>query len=317
MSSTKYDKPVLKDSGYYLTDGGLETTLIYHEDIDLPHFAAFELLNSPEGIEILRKYFKPYLDLAERYKLNFILETPTWRANTDWGFKLGYGQRELNNINRDAVRFVRSLKEEQNGLAHVLISGNIGPRGDGYAPGNEMSANDAKAYHMPQIMAFSAENADLVTALTLNYQEEAVGIVEAAREAGMPVVISFTVETDGHLPTGQSLRNAIEGTDALTGGYTSHFMLNCAHPDHFKHILRDSGDWKERIKGIRANASTKSHAELDESESLDMGDKALLANGYKQIKDLIPNLRIIGGCCGTDHSHLEHVCTLVCSSNNH
>lgn len=166
----------------------------------------------------------------------------------------------------------------------------------------------AKAYHSRQIETFAGKKADLITAMTLNYTDEAVGIALAAKDAGIPAVISFTVETDGSLPGGETLREAIETTDLLTDGYPSHYMINCAHPEHFKRILESDGSWKTRIRGIRANASTRSHAELDASNDLDPGDKELLANGYSDLKKVLPELKVIGGCCGSDHSHMEEIC---------
>lgn len=292
---------------YYLTDGGLETTLIFHQGIDLPHFAAFELLTHPAGQKALRQYYLPYLRIAQQYGLHFILETPTWRANTDWGFKLGYSPTKLQTINRQAVHFMRELAD---GLPS-LISGCIGPRSDGYTPRSLMRIQEAQAYHQPQISIFAEEAANMVTAMTLNYSDEAIGIVQAAQAVSIPVAISFTVETDGKLPNGESLQEAIERTDRCTNGYASHFMINCAHPEHFVAMLQQPGDWKQRIRGIRANASVKSHAELDECETLDAGDKHALAKGYAQLMELLPALRIIGGCCGTDHSHMEEICKLL------
>ncbi len=308
MKTTTSVKNQFSPDQYYLTDGGLETTLIYHHGIDLPHFAAFELLMRKEGREALRRYFRPYLDISRRYGLRFILETPTWRANNDWGFKLGYAAGDLDNINRYAVHFLRELQSEANNPGNLLVSGNIGPRGDGYVIDKAMTAGEARRYHQRQIGIFAEEQVDVVTAMTLNYSNEAIGIARAAAEAGVPAVIAFTVETDGRLPSGETLREAIQSTDQQTGGYPLHYMINCAHPEHFRHILSDRGEWKARIRGIRANASTKSHAELDESTTLDAGDKALLSQGYAELQTLLPNLRVFGGCCGTDHSHMEAVC---------
>lgn len=295
--------------GFYLTDGGLETTLIFRDNIPLPHFAAFTLLQHQAGREALKRYYLPYLQLAEQQGVGFILETPTWRANTDWGFKLGYSQVELDAINQGAVRFVRALSStKQQETNTVLISGNIGPRGDGYVVGKAMTTAEACAYHIPQIKAFARGEVDLVTALTINYAEEAMGVIVAAEQEQLDVVISFTVETDGRLPSGEDLQSAIERTDRVTKGYATHYMINCAHPEHFSTILQKGGEWVNRIQGIRANASTKSHAELDESTSLDSGDKCQLANDYSALKLLLPSLRIVGGCCGTDHTHLEMIC---------
>jgi S-methylmethionine-dependent homocysteine/selenocysteine methylase len=295
--------------GYYLTDGGLETALIFHHGIELPHFAAFALLNHPDGRRALSDYYRPYLDIARTYDLNFVLETPTWRANRDWGYKLGYGDRDLKEINRKAVAFVRGLKSaNEEGSSHIALSGNIGPRGDGYAVEKAMTPEEAKAYHFPQIKTFFEEGVDLVTALTINYTDEAVGIVLAAQEVDVPCVISFTVETNGRLPGGETLQEAIERTDRLTDSFASHFMINCAHPEHFEGVLSEEGLWKRRIRGIRANASTKSHKELDESQTLDSGDRELLAAGYQEIMQLLPEVKVFGGCCGTDHSHIDLIC---------
>ena len=293
----------------YLTDGGLETTLIFHQGITLNLFSAFELLNNNAGIKALREYYMPYLQLAARYGTGFILETPTWRASPDWATKLGYSIDQLISINKQAVNFIEDLAKEfrHDGL-QILISGAIGPRGDGYKVESVMTPIESQSYHEMQINVFASAGADLIEALTMNYSEEAIGIVRAAESASVPAVISFTVETNGKLPNGESLKDAIEKTDKSTGNYADYFMINCAHPEHFIPTLMDAGDWKKRIKGIRANASTKSHAELDESVNLDPGDKNLLAQGYLQLRTLLPELKVVGGCCGTDHGHIQQIC---------
>ena len=302
-----YSPKILQEDSF-LTDGGLETTLVFDYGISLPHFAAFELLNHKEGRAALQRYYLPYLQLARKYDLGFVLETPTWRANTDWGFKLGYAQEELDQINQRSVRFVRELCSALSAKIPILISGNIGPRGDGYTVSTAMTVMESQAYHIKQVSAFAKEQVDIITAITLNYSEEAIGIVSAAKEKDLAVAISFTVETDGHLPNGESLQAAIERTDEYTDGYASHFMINCAHPSHFSGKLHEAASWQNRIWGIRANASRKSHAELDESETLDPGDKCDLAKQYRQLRTALPALRIIGGCCGTDHTHIEEIC---------
>jgi S-methylmethionine-dependent homocysteine/selenocysteine methylase len=297
----------LFNTGYYLTDGGLETTLVFHEGIELTHFAAFELLNSEDGRKVLRKYYNEYIKIAKNYHLGFVLETPTWRANSDWGYLLGYSPEDLDEINKRAVTFVKSIGDESGDTIDFVVSGNIGPRGDGYVVDKLMTVAESENYHSAQIKSFVEAGVNIVTAMTINYADEAIGIVMAAGKLNIPVVISFTVETDGKLPDGTSLKDAINKTDKATENYALHYMINCAHPDHFKDIL-DDGDWKLRIKGIRANASVKSHAELNESPVLDTGDKAELANGYSELKQLLPNLQVIGGCCGTDHTHMEVIC---------
>jgi S-methylmethionine-dependent homocysteine/selenocysteine methylase len=174
-----------------------------------------------------------------------------------------------------------------------------------------MTAEEAQRYHEPQVATFADTAADLVSALTLTYAGEAVGVARAARDTGIPSVISFTVETDGRLPSGQSLREAIEEVDDQTQGSVAYFMINCAHPTHFAHVLDDDGGWSNRIRGLRANASEKSHAELDEAEELDAGDPAALAGHYRELQKRLANLNVVGGCCGTSHRHVEEICTAV------
>ena len=296
----------------FLTDGGLETTLIFQQGIDLPHFAAFDLLSYEEGKMILRNYYLEYIRIAKKYKVGFMLESPTWRANFDWGYKLGYSHDSLNRINRIAIEELHQIKNEfETESTKMLISGCVGPRGDGYTPSSQMKISEAEIYHSPQIQTFKKAKADLVSAITMNYVEEALGITTAAKNVKIPVVISFTVETDGNLPSGQSLKSAINQVDSATGSYPIYYMINCAHPSHFNNILERGEGWIKRIHGIRANASKKSHAELDESEHLDRGDKHELAERYQELKILLPNLKVFGGCCGTDHTHVEEMCKVA------
>jgi homocysteine S-methyltransferase len=291
----------------FLTDGGLETTLVFLNGLDLPCFASFPLLDTADGRKHLKKYFKPYLEAAKQHGSGFVLDTATWRANTDWGAKLDYSQADLDRINRDSVDFANELRKAYERPAMpIVVNGVLGPQGDGYRPDALMSIEQAARYHQPQIEAFRDAGADMVSAVTMNYFEEAAGITLAAQRAGMPVAVSFTVETDGKLPTGETLRSAVERLDKLTGNEPAYYMINCAHPEHFNTVL-EKGAWLERIRGVRANASTKSHAELDESTELDIGDIAGLADHYRDLQRRLPKLAVMGGCCGTDHRHIEAI----------
>lgn len=295
--------------GIFLTDGGIETTLIFHEGLELPEFAAFHLLRDKDGYAALRKYFHTYAALARAYNVGFILESPTWRANSDWGAMLGYSEETLADINRKAIELLHEVRNEfENEETRMVISGCIGPRGDGYSPSNMMSAKDAQQYHTAQVATFGETDADMVTAITLNYIEEAIGITQAARSAGMPVVISFTVETDGKLPTGQTLKDAIERVDEATDNAPAYYMINCAHPTHFEGALVADEHWSRRISGLRVNASTKSHAELNDSTELDEGDPIKLGRQHRELLKRLKNLNVLGGCCGTDHRHVEEIC---------
>ncbi|MEO1208908.1 MAG: homocysteine S-methyltransferase family protein [Cyanobacteria bacterium J06638_20] len=292
----------------FLTDGGLETTLLFQEGLHFPEFAAFDLLQDAFGYEALRKYFGTYAELAQTYKAGCVLESATWRASPDWGEKLGYSQSALAELNHTAIALLHEIRAEyQTASTPVVISGCIGPRGDGYSATDIMGAGQAQAYHTFQSSIFQEADADLITAITMNYTEEAIGIVWAAQDYDMPVVISFTVETDGCLPTGQSLQAAIAQVDRATNGYPSYYMINCAHPLHFAHILFTQDPWLKRIGGIRPNASIKSHAELNEAEELDEGNPQELGMQTAALQDKLPNLRVLGGCCGTDHRHVAEI----------
>jgi S-methylmethionine-dependent homocysteine/selenocysteine methylase len=285
----------------FITDGGMETSLIFHEGLELPHFAAFHVLATDEGVEAMRSYYAPYLAFARDAGIGAVLDTPTWRASSDWGERLGYSKEQLADVNRRAVELVRGLGDD------VVVSGCVGPRGDGYSADERMTAADAKAYHADQIGTFADAAADLVCGLTITYGDEAIGIVRAAQAAGTPVAISFTVETDGRLPSGETLADAIGRVDAETDGAAAYFMVNCAHPTHFADALED-GPWLDRVRGVRANASRKSHQELDEAEELDEGDPAELADAYVALRGKLRAMNIVGGCCGTDARHVAAVC---------
>jgi homocysteine S-methyltransferase len=222
---------------------------------------------------------------------------------------MGYSARELIDVNRRSIELLMRLRNEhETPSTPMVVSGAIGPRGDGYAADKMMTAEEAQAYYAEQIGVFADSGADLATAFTLNYVEEAIGIARAAKAAGLPAVISFTVETDGKLPTGESLRDAIEAVDAASGRAPAYYMVNCAHPHHFQDALQAGEPWTERLRGIRANASTRSHAELDQAKDLDAGDPAELARLYAGLRRKFPNLTVLGGCCGTDHRHVEQIC---------
>ena len=290
-----------------LTDGGMETTLIFIDGFELPCFASFPLLEHEEGRAAMSQYFEPYLEVARRHGTGFVLEANTWRANPAWGAQLGYSLAELAEANRRSVGFVEEIREQEETPARpFVVSAPIGPEGDAYDPESQMTADAAESFHAWQVGVLSDTTADMVTGLTITYSEEAIGIVRAASAVGMPSAISFTVETDGRLPSGQRLAEAIEQVDGETDAAAAYFMVNCAHPTHFLPTLAEPGPW-HRILGIRANASAKSHAELDESEVLDDGDPTELAAGYVAISERLPHLTVLGGCCGTDHRHVASI----------
>ena len=288
-------------SGRFLSDGGLETGLIYDYGLDLPEFAAFPLLDDAAGRNVLRAYYDQYAAIARRAETGLILESPTWRANLDWGAKLGYDRAALDRVNRVAIEFMRELRDSYNDVCDVRIIGAIGPRGDGYVAGERIDPAEAADYHRAQLEAFATAGADAAGAYTLTGTEEGVGIARAAREVGIRVLIGFTVETDGRLPDGTALSEAVVRVDEAES--PDGFIVNCAHPTHIA-LGFDDGAWLSRIVKVSPNASTLTHAELDTATELDAGDLALLRSSYDELKKQLPNLAIIGGCCGTGPEHI-------------
>jgi S-methylmethionine-dependent homocysteine/selenocysteine methylase len=294
----------------FLTDAGLETDLIFNRGVELRSFAAITLLETADGRAELDRYFRQFLELAREAGTGLILETASWRASPDWAEPLGFDQSELDRLNRESVRIVQRLRDDYPDVP-IIISGCIGPRGDGYDPGKIMRADEADAYHLRQASTLAAAGADMLTALTMTNSNEAIGIARVAQRLGIPVAISFTVETNGALPTGQSLGEAIAEVDAATGGYPAYFMVNCAHPSHFQRQLLSGGDWVGRIRGVRANASRCSHAELDMMTELDDGNPRELGEEYRALREKLPQLTVLGGCCGTDYRHIAAIAEAV------
>ena len=293
----------------YVTDGGLETDLIFHLGADLPEFAAFPLVEDEDGRALLTRYYDGYAAIAAQAGVGLLLEAPTWRANPDWAAKVGYDLAALDRVNRASVELMQGLREKYErelGLTEVKVGGLTGPRGDGYVAGEDADPDEAAEYHAHQARAQTAAGADLMTALTFTGAGEAIGFVRAVRDAGVPVAVGFTVETDGRLPDGTTLRDAVARVDAAAA--PDYYVVNCAHPTHVAPGLASEdgsyGLWLSRIEGLRPNASRMSHAELDEAPELDEGDPADLATRTGDLRAHLPNLRIVGGCCGTDSRHV-------------
>lgn len=301
----------------FFTDGGLETTMIFHEGLDLPAFAAFPLLTQETGRAALSRYFDAFLKIAHENRTGFVLDTPTWRASHGWAAETGSTPEAIDRINGQAIRFARDIASvwQAKGVP-VVINGAIGPAGDGYVPDNAMTASEAQEYHARQVVSFATAGADMVSGVTMNYVEEAIGIARAAKTVGLPVVISFTVETDGKLPTGQTVADAMAEVDAATGEFPLYYMINCAHPDHFSAIL-DGAAWTERLGGFRSNASRMSHEELDNAEDLDDGDPQEFGALHAAMMAGLTNIRVLGGCCGTDHRHIDAVGATCLNGHSH
>ncbi len=308
MSKYRNALPQLNDK-VFVTDGGMETVFVFQEGIDLAEFASIDLLRRTGGAEIIANYMKPYVQIATSGGFGLVMETATWRASPDWGPKIGFGsEAELETANREAARLVHLMRaDNETHHSPIVVSGCIGPRGDGYDPGAIMSVGEASEYHGWQAAIFAFTEADVVSAITMTNVNEAIGVANAAKSVGMPAIISFTVETDGRLPTGQELGDAIAEVDGATGAYPAYYMINCAHPTHFADTLQAGAAWVGRLRGLRANASKCSHEELDNSEVLDEGNPVELGREIAEIRARLPQITVVGGCCGTDHRHIGQI----------
>jgi S-methylmethionine-dependent homocysteine/selenocysteine methylase len=301
-----------------VTDGGIETDLIFNRGIELREFAAFPMVEDEAGRRVLTTYFDEYAAIAADAGAGLLLESPTWRASSDWGERLGYSADDLKRVNATAITLLTELRGRYRPeIGYVVVSGLVGPRDVAGQRGGRADSSAAAEYHRPQIEVFAASGADMACAMTLDTCAEAIGITLASHDAGLPVAISFTVESDGRLPDGTPLGAAIATVDAAAR--PEYFMINCAHPSHiapaFDRLDRAGepdqpgapGVWKDRILGVRYNASERSHAELDESPDIDRGDLEVLAGGHARLASHLPGLVILGGCCGTDATHVRHL----------
>jgi homocysteine S-methyltransferase len=295
----------------FLMDGGVETDLMFNHGIEIREFAAHTLLPDPAGREALANYFRGFLSLARDRGAGFILDSVTWKAHVHWADDLGASEDDLREANHQAIAFIAGLRDEfASNEKPIVLNALVGPRGDAYAPDMEVAAHEAEDYHRKQLSWLAETDVDMVSGLTFTQSDEAIGFIRAARKLALPAVMSFTVETDGNLPTGQPLSEAITAVDEATDSGAAYFMVNCAHPDHFAHVLEDAG-WARRVHGLRCNASRMSHAELDNSETLDDGDPVELGGQYKAMKAKMPWLNVFGGCCGSDLRHVVQIAEAV------
>lgn len=303
----------------FLTNAGTETYLVFQQGFDLPEFCGFAVFDDSDAWATLEEqHLGPILQAAAENGLGLMLDALVWRAQPDFIAKLGHDADQLGPINaravsrtRESVDRWRQANGHDAGSLPTLISADVGPRGDGYRVEDaEVSVDAAREYHRPQLQAVAEAGADLVCALTMTGLAESVGIVEAAASCSLPIIVSPTVETDGRLPDGTELGVFVREVDEATDGTPLFYMVNCAHPGHLLPTLeaaRDAGDsWLGRFRGFRANASAKSHEELDNSTELDRGDIRALAREMAEMRKTY-GLRVIGGCCGTDHEHLAAI----------
>ena len=296
-------------TNFSLTDGGIETSAIFNEGDQLPYLDIFDLLKNSLGCEALHNYFSSYAQLARKYELGLILENPTWRASQCWGDKLRYSTADLAILHRKSIQLLQDIRDEYETDSNpILISGCIEPRVDGYNSKELMTEAEAESYHSKQIKMFrSSAVVDLVTAITMTYAEEAIGICRAAENADIPVVISFSVETNGQLPSGQSLENAIEQVDYATNGAPLYYMIDCPDANHFDTVLPIREGWLERIHGLRANVSITNHGELNQVEELDDNNSVPLPFKYESFNNHLSSLKFFGDYSNTSICHQEKI----------
>lgn len=287
-----------------LADGGIETALIERLGQELPEFAAFVLLDTESGREALREYYRPFLALAAERGLSIVLDTPTWRANPDWGAALGRDAEALERVNADAVALVRTLAEDADPAVEVTVNGCIGPRFDDFVAGERMTVEQARDYHSAQVAALAGAGVDRVTSVTTLDAAEGAGVVLAAQAARVPAAVSFTVGADGRLFDGSTLADAIAEVDAATGGAAVGFLVNCAHPSEVLRGMDAVAGGSDRIIGFRLNAAR--HGEDGPGDG-----PHEFAAGVAGLRSLAPNATVLGGCCGTDAPHIAAVADVV------
>jgi S-methylmethionine-dependent homocysteine/selenocysteine methylase len=302
----------------FLTFGGGETYLLFQQGFPLREFCSFEVVRDEAAFErMARELLRPIVDAATAGGYGVLTDCFLWRASPDYLAKLGYGPGELRRFNHEGVallrRFLLDAAAKAGGrIGPLVLAADPGPRGDGYAlkPGQALDAAAARAYHTPQLAAIAETDAAVVVALTMTNVPEAVGFGLAARDHGLPLIVSPTVETDGTLPDGTPLGDFITQVDDALGGDPVFYMVNCAHPAHLEPTLeraKQRGEpWLGRFRGFRSNASAKSHQELDDSTEIDRGDVADLARRVAAMRTRY-DLWVVGGCCGTDAEHLESI----------
>ncbi|WP_221934346.1 homocysteine S-methyltransferase family protein [Aliiglaciecola sp. M165] len=304
---TNINFPESRPNTIFLTEGGIETEIMYKWGFDLPHFAMFPLLENPEASETIKNMYRRYLDVVAKYGHNALIGGFDYRASPDYGKALGYSEDGLREANMRSIQFLRDVAAEYNGqIDQCLFTGYVGPRGDAYFGANNMSIEESEQYHSVQIETLKAAGVDLVWAVTFSHVQEAIGVVRAAKKIGLPIAISFTLTSEHKLSSGLSFSSAIKIVDAQTAGYPSFFSINCSHPDEFGPALSD-GEWMHRVRSLRPNAAKMDKISLCKLGHLEEGNPVELGIQIGELKKRYEHMDIWGGCCGTCETHLEEM----------
>ena len=302
------DFPPRLDNKFYLTEGGSETEIMYKWGFELPEFEMYPLLDNPQADEIIRNMFRRYFEVAAQHDTGMLLNGHDYRASPDWGAKLGYSPEALRNMQHRVIDFLDGMRAEYaDRVSDVYIAACIGPRGDAYGSGGEITADEAEDYHSVQLKNLDGTAADMAVAATFNNVPEAIGVIRAANGAGRPIGVSLTLTPEGRLRSGPGLGEAIETIDEATDGGAAWFGTNCSHPLEFEPALAEQGPWLDRLRYIRPNAARMDKIALCSLGHLEDGDPVELGGQMGEVARRLPRADIIGGCCGTDERHLSEI----------
>jgi homocysteine S-methyltransferase len=293
----------------YLTEGGQETEIMYKYGYELPSFALFPLLDNPGAVTELRGMYGRYLDTAARHGFGVVIGALDYRASPDWGSLLGYSSEQLAEMQMRSISFLREVAQPyQARVPALLYAGIVGPRGDAYETNQTITADEAEEYHGAQLATLARAGVDLVEAMTFTSVPEMVGLSRAASLAGLPLSISFTLDNSTRqLPSGPTLKDAIETIDAQTGDDRPAFYgINCSHPLEFMPAI-EPGPWFERVRCLRPNAAMMDKISLCTLGHLESGDPVELGELMGGLARQYPHIDMWGGCCGTWETHLDEI----------
>ncbi|KAJ5210720.1 Homocysteine S-methyltransferase [Penicillium cf. griseofulvum] len=312
--ASELNLPQLTSIKPFITEGGIETTLIYTKNIDLPNFSTLPVLNTEDGKETISSIYKGYIDIARAHSTGVVLETRTWRGSPLWSSEIGLSIPQMVDLNHTAVKLLQGIRSETP-FDPIVISGAMGPLQDAYQD-STVSFDQAREYYGPQIRAFAEEGVDMLCIMTVTNLDEAFGAVSLAREYNLPIHVSFSIETDGRLRGGKTLEDAIREVDSVTENYVTYYGVNCAHPRYIIMAVQDMPmEVRSRLGSIRGNSSLKSHEELDNSTELDRGDIPGWVQEFNQLVSMLPGLKVVGGCCGTDEEHIDAIAGRIHSAS--
>jgi S-methylmethionine-dependent homocysteine/selenocysteine methylase len=306
--------PKQRPNKLFLTEAGIETELMYKWGFEIPHFAMFALLENDQIVSTLRGMYRSYLDVAAKHEMSFLMGGFDYRASPDWAELLGYGPEALKEANLRCLDFHRQMGAEYaSDVPEAVTMGCVGPRGDAYQLNRTISEAEAEDYHSVQLTTLRDAKVPLVYAATFNNIPEAVGVVRAARRLGLPIALSFSLDSNSKLKSGPSVKEAIEAVDEATDRAPEFYAINCSHPVEFEPAL-EPGSWIERLRNLRPNASKMEKIALCKLGHLEEGDPIELGQLMGQLAKRYPHMDIWGGCCGTGEVHLEEIARNVCAA---